>query len=182
MHTGVRAANRVEEILILDADVIAHYTRIGATDGAHNEGLIRILESDKNVISINRFFSFAEHEGAESMVLLKAAHNNFNVVLMIAGLTSRLHWRADRGCRDRTMLDAGFRLMVLYTKLQWRGMVRSTTVSRIDEDVKVCLGLSRHVLEPADSLFCQGGCRGQCSELDAHDVILQRRQNLTHSS
>lgn len=50
--------------------------------------------------------------------------------------------------------------MVLYTKLQWSEMVRSATVSRIDEDVRFCVGQSQHVLEPAEPLFDQGGCGG----------------------
>jgi hypothetical protein len=52
--TGVIATNSVEEILALDADVVIHAARLGPY-GSHDGDFIPLLESGKNVISINGY-------------------------------------------------------------------------------------------------------------------------------
>lgn len=83
--TGVVATNRIEDILALDADVVVHCARVGGTYEHHDEDLIRILESGKNVISINGF-SYPEYWGGERVERLNAACKKGGVSIMNAGL------------------------------------------------------------------------------------------------
>ncbi len=53
--TGVAATRSVEEILALDADVVVHCARLAPPYGGHDEDIARLLESGKNVISINGY-------------------------------------------------------------------------------------------------------------------------------
>mgnify|MGYP000165046671 CR=1 FL=1 len=50
---GVRATNSIEEILALDADVVIHAARLQPPYDSHDADICRLLESGKNVISIN---------------------------------------------------------------------------------------------------------------------------------
>jgi hypothetical protein len=52
-ETGILATNRIEEILALDADLVVHAARLGETHDSHDEDIVRLLRSGKNVLSIN---------------------------------------------------------------------------------------------------------------------------------
>lgn len=52
-HTGVMATRNMEEILSLKADVVIHAPRLQPPYTHHNEDIVRLLASGKNVISIN---------------------------------------------------------------------------------------------------------------------------------
>lgn len=54
--TGVLATTSIEDILALDADVVLHCPMLPAPYEAHDEDVRRLLESGKNVISINNYF------------------------------------------------------------------------------------------------------------------------------
>jgi hypothetical protein len=84
-ETGVLATNRVEDILALDADAVVHAARISPPYGSHDADLIRLLESGKNVISINGF-THPAHWGGERLVALQAACKKGRTSLMGAGL------------------------------------------------------------------------------------------------
>lgn len=54
--TGVVATRAVEDILALDADVVLHCPMLSAPYDGHDADVRRLLESGKNVISINNYF------------------------------------------------------------------------------------------------------------------------------
>ena len=60
--TGVLATNDVAQILALDSDVVVHAGRIGPY-GSHDADFIRLLESGKNVITINGYSHPAHWSG-----------------------------------------------------------------------------------------------------------------------
>ena len=82
--TGVLSTNSIEEILALDADVVVHAGRIGPY-GSHDAEIVRLLESGKNVISINGYSDPAYHAG-ERLGALRAAGERGGATLMGAGL------------------------------------------------------------------------------------------------
>jgi len=54
--TGVIATREIEDILVLDADVVLHCPMLSDPYDAHDADVRRLLESGKNVISINNYF------------------------------------------------------------------------------------------------------------------------------
>jgi hypothetical protein len=83
--TGVIATRNVDEILGLDADVVIHAGRIAPPYGAHDAGILRLLASGKNVISINGY-SRPQHWGGERLAALETACAQGRSTLMGAGL------------------------------------------------------------------------------------------------
>lgn len=53
---GVIATRSVDEILVLDADVVVHAPMLSAPYTGHDADVRRLLESGKNVVSINNYF------------------------------------------------------------------------------------------------------------------------------
>ncbi|SKB05332.1 NAD(P)H-dependent amine dehydrogenase family protein [Aeromicrobium choanae] len=82
--TGVLATSDVDEILALDADVVVHAGRIGPY-GAHDDEIVALLESGKNVLSINGYTDPFVHPG-ERLDRLRAAAERGGVTLMGVGL------------------------------------------------------------------------------------------------
>lgn len=83
-ETGVLATNDVEQILALDADVVVHAGRIGPY-GSHDDDFVRILESGKNVITINGY-SHPAHWTGPRLDRLRAACEAGGTSLLGAGL------------------------------------------------------------------------------------------------
>lgn len=83
--TGVIATGKADEILALDADVVVHAARIGPVYGAHDADIIRLLESGKNVISINGY-SCPAYWGDVRSAALQAAAEKGRATLLGAGL------------------------------------------------------------------------------------------------
>lgn len=54
--TGVIATRFIDEILALDADIVVHAPMLGSPYTGHDADVRRLLESGKNVVSINHFF------------------------------------------------------------------------------------------------------------------------------
>jgi hypothetical protein len=54
--TGIRATRELAEILSLEADVVLHCPLLQLPYSAHDEEVCRLLESGKDVISINNYF------------------------------------------------------------------------------------------------------------------------------
>lgn len=81
---GVHATNNVEAILAADADVVVHAGRVGPY-GSHDEDIIRLLESGKNVISINGY-TYTEYWNNERSKRLQEACIKGNSTLCGAGL------------------------------------------------------------------------------------------------
>ncbi len=81
---GVVATSDVDEILALDADVVIHCARISPF-GSHDAELVRLLESGKNVISINGHSDPGRWDSARRAVLAAACAKG-NATLMGAGL------------------------------------------------------------------------------------------------
>ena len=52
-ETGILASNDIEDIVALDADLVVHAARLGATHDSHDDDIVRLLKSGKNVLSIN---------------------------------------------------------------------------------------------------------------------------------
>jgi 2,4-diaminopentanoate dehydrogenase len=82
---GVVATSNVDEILALDADVVIHCARISPPFGSHDAELVRLLESGKNVISINGLSDPGRWDSARRAVLAAACARG-NSTLMGAGL------------------------------------------------------------------------------------------------
>ena len=55
--TGVLATSSIDEILALDADVVLHCPMLASPYDGHDGDVKRLLESGKNVISINNYFN-----------------------------------------------------------------------------------------------------------------------------
>ena len=83
--TGVIATRDVNEILALDADVVIHCARLAPPYGSHDAEIIRLLESGKNVLSINGY-SHPQHWGGDRLARLEAACRAGRSTLMAAGL------------------------------------------------------------------------------------------------
>lgn len=82
--TGVLATSDVAEILALDADVVVHAGRIGPY-GSHDDDFVRLLESGKNVLTINGY-SHPAYWPARRTERLRAACDAGGTTLMAAGL------------------------------------------------------------------------------------------------
>jgi hypothetical protein len=54
-RTGILATRSVEDILAIQADVVIHAGLLQPPYGAHDENIARLLESGKNVLSINGY-------------------------------------------------------------------------------------------------------------------------------
>lgn len=85
-QTGVHATSDVEEILALKADVVVHAARLAPPYGSHDDEIIRLLESGKNVISINGYSHSAHWRDSARLERLQAACLKGGVSLMNAGL------------------------------------------------------------------------------------------------
>lgn len=83
--TGVLATGDADEILALDADVVIHAARIAPPYGAHDADIGRLLESGKNVISINGY-SCPRYWGDARAAALQAAAEKGGTTLLGAGL------------------------------------------------------------------------------------------------
>lgn len=83
--TGVLATTDVEAILALDADVVIHCARLAPPYGSHDAEILRLLESGKNVISINGYSDPRAWRG-ERLAALEAACRKGGTSLMGAGL------------------------------------------------------------------------------------------------
>lgn len=86
---GVPATHRIEDILALDADVVIHAARLSPPYGAHDESIIRLLRSGKNVISINGYSNPA-HFGPTRLARLQDACVAGGSTLAGAGLNPGL--------------------------------------------------------------------------------------------
>jgi hypothetical protein len=83
--TGVVATNDVRRILELDADVVVHAGRIVPPYGSHDADLIALLESGKNVISINGY-TRPQHWVGRRLDALESACQRGRTSLLGAGL------------------------------------------------------------------------------------------------
>ena len=83
--TGVIATNDRSRILALEADVVVHAGRIVPPYGSHDADLVALLESGKNVISINGY-SHPRHQPGPRLEALEAACLRGGASLLGAGL------------------------------------------------------------------------------------------------
>ena len=82
--TGVLTTHNVDEILALDADLVVHAARIGPY-GDHDDDIVKLLESGKNVMSINGYTDPFAHPGPR-LERLEAAAKAGGATLMGVGL------------------------------------------------------------------------------------------------
>lgn len=82
---GVIATGDHDQILALDADVVVHAARIHGDAGHHDADIVRLLESGKNVITINGM-SAPDWWGSERASALATAGRAGGSTLMPAGL------------------------------------------------------------------------------------------------
>ena len=92
--TGVIATRDPENILAMVADVVIHCSRLAPPYGSHDDDIIRLLASGKNVISINGYNNSRHWTGARREALEAACRAG-------CGLESGLCRRAYRRRRDR---------------------------------------------------------------------------------
>lgn len=83
-RTGVVATNDPAEILALDADVVVHAGRIGPY-GSHDDEIIALLRSGKNVLTINGYSAPGYGDEARRSALEEACQAG-GTTLMSAGL------------------------------------------------------------------------------------------------
>lgn len=83
-ETGVLATRSAEEILELDADVVVHAARLGPY-GSHDADLVALLESGKNVITVNGY-SHPCYWGKQRLATLEDACVRGGSTLVAAGL------------------------------------------------------------------------------------------------
>jgi hypothetical protein len=83
--TGVMATDSVQQILALDADVVIHAARLAPPYGSHDADILGLLESGKDVISINGY-SHPGHWRDQRVAALQAACRKGGTTLMNAGL------------------------------------------------------------------------------------------------
>ncbi len=83
--TGVKATKSIDEILALDADVVLHCPLLQMPYNAHDADVKRLLESGKNVISINNYFH-PQALGAASAASLEASARKGNATLCGTGI------------------------------------------------------------------------------------------------
>jgi len=83
--TGVIATNDIDTLLAIPADVVIHCPRLIPPYGSDEAELVRILESGKNVISINGH-TRPDYWGGARAAALEAACAKGGVTLMNAGI------------------------------------------------------------------------------------------------
>jgi hypothetical protein len=88
-RTGVVATRGIDDIVALQADVVIHCARLPMPYGGGAAEIARLLESGKNVISINGY-SRPGYWDAERRALLEAACRKGGTTLMSAGLNPGL--------------------------------------------------------------------------------------------
>lgn len=82
---GLKTTNNIEEILALEADVVIHAARLQPPYDSHDRDICRLLESGKNVISINGN-TFPAHWPAERRKRIEEACAASGASFMGAGL------------------------------------------------------------------------------------------------
>ncbi len=87
--TGIRATRNIEDILALDADVVLHCPLLRFPYDAHDDDVCRLLESGKNVISINNYFHPAS-VGAEYAARLAESCSRGGSTLIGTGINPGL--------------------------------------------------------------------------------------------
>lgn len=83
--TGVVASGSIEEIEAIDADVVIHAARLRGSYGSHDDDIVRLLRSGKNVISINGN-TFAPRWSPERQLRIDTACRHGGSSFMGAGL------------------------------------------------------------------------------------------------
>lgn len=91
--TGVIATRSIDDILAIDADVVLHCPMLSDPYDAHDADVRRLLESGKNVISINNYFEPAAL-GADYAAALSASAVKGGATL--AGTGVNPGWVAER--------------------------------------------------------------------------------------
>lgn len=87
--TGIRATRSIDDILAIDADVVLHCPLLQFPYDAHDGDVCRLLESGKNVISINNYFH-PPSIGADYADRLEAACIKGNASLAGTGINPGL--------------------------------------------------------------------------------------------
>ncbi|GAB4148612.1 MAG: hypothetical protein Tsb0016_19650 [Sphingomonadales bacterium] len=87
--TGIRATRSIDDILAIDADVVLHCPLLQFPYDAHDDDVRRLLESGKNVISINNYFH-PPSLGADYAARLDAACSKGNATLAGTGINPGL--------------------------------------------------------------------------------------------
>ncbi len=83
--TGLIATNRIEDILVLDADVVLHTARVGIPYESQDADIIALLESGKNVIT-TQGQHYPKVHGSEREALFADAARRGNSTLFGAGI------------------------------------------------------------------------------------------------
>ena len=103
--TGVRATNRIEDIIALQPDVVLHMSRITLPYEQQNADVATLLAAGIDVISTAGFHHPACHGLAYAGPLLEACKRGGSTLAGV-GLESRLHRGACRHAPDRSVRAA----------------------------------------------------------------------------
>lgn len=122
-ETGVIATRSLEEILALDADVVIHAPMLAAPYDGHDADVMRLLESGKNLVSINHYFEPAALGGDYARGLAGSAVKG-GVTLAGTGLNPG--WAAEQ------MAAAAAALCLSHRNIATREIIDCTTVPNPD--------------------------------------------------
>jgi hypothetical protein len=99
--TGIVATRSIEDIFATRADVVLHCPRLSSPYDGHDEEVRQLLESGKNVISINNYFEPAALGIAYAERLAASA---FKGGVTLAGTGVNPGWAAERMAANAAML------------------------------------------------------------------------------
>ncbi len=122
-ETGVIATRSIDEILKIDADIVVHAPMLSAPYTGHDADVIRLLESGKNVVSINHYFEPAALGRAYAEQLAESARKGGAT---LAGTGINPGWVAER------MAANAVGLCVSYRNIATREIIDCTTIPNPD--------------------------------------------------
>jgi hypothetical protein len=122
-QTGVIATRSIDQILALDADLVIHSPMLSAPYIGHDTDVRRLLESGKNVLSINNYFEPAALGRAYAAGLAASALKGG---VTLAGTGVNPGWVAER------MAANAAALCLSHTNIATREIIDCTTVPNPD--------------------------------------------------
>ncbi|RYG85745.1 MAG: hypothetical protein EON59_11555, partial [Alphaproteobacteria bacterium] len=153
--TGVIATREIDEILALDADVVLHCPMLASPYDGHDADVQRLLESGKNVISINNYF---EPPALGASFADRMATSAIAGGVTLAGTGVNPGWVAER------MAANAVSLCLVHRNIASREIIDCTTVPNPDY-VFGALGFGAHpedidlvagpLAKTFDSMFAQ---------------------------
>jgi hypothetical protein len=134
-ETGIRATRDIEDILALEADVVVHCPMLPMPYDAHDRDIGRLLESGKNVISINNYFEPSALRPDRARALEKSATLGGS---SLAGTGVNPGWVAER------MAASAAALCLEHRSIRTREIIDCSSIPNADY-VFEALGFGAHL-------------------------------------